>query len=105
MRIAVASEGRDEDSEISSRGGRAPYYLVFDEKGKLLESISNPFAVGGGGAGFAVAKMLADKNIDTFIAGNIGQNMKGALEERGIRCVIMTGPAKKAAAQAASHIE
>ena len=83
MKIAVASKGKDIESEISERGGRAPYYLLFEDK-KLIEAIKNPFAVGSGGAGFSVAYMLAEKKVDLVIAGKIGANMKSALDEKGI---------------------
>ena len=84
MKIAIASEGKDEKAEISSRGGRAPYYLIFEDK-KLIESIKNPFATGSGGAGFSVAYMLADKKVDLVIAGKVGGNMVSALKEKGIK--------------------
>ncbi|MCK4997186.1 NifB/NifX family molybdenum-iron cluster-binding protein [Candidatus Pacearchaeota archaeon] len=84
MKIAIASEGKDIDSEISSSGGRAPYYLIFEDK-KLIETIKNPFAVGSGGAGFSVAHMLADKKIDLIIAGKIGGNMVSAIKEKGMK--------------------
>jgi len=83
MKIAIASEGKDNDSEVSQRGGRAPYYLIFEDK-KLIESIKNPFATGSSGAGFSVAYMLADKKIDLVIAGKVGGNMESALKEKGI---------------------
>jgi len=66
------------------RGGRAPYYFIF-EKGKLIETIKNPFAIGAGGAGFSVAYMLADKKVDLVVAGKIGGNMRAALKEKGIK--------------------
>lgn len=90
MRIAVASEGENIESEISSRAGRAPYYLIF-ENNKLVEIIKNPFAIGGGGAGYSVAYMLDNKKVDVVIAAQIGQNMKIALEERGIEFREKTG--------------
>ncbi len=83
MKIAIASEGKNEDSGISQQGGRAPYYLIFEDK-KLIETIKNPFATGGGGAGFSVAYMLADKNVNLVIAGKIGGNMQTALKEKKI---------------------
>jgi predicted Fe-Mo cluster-binding NifX family protein len=61
MKIAIAAIEKSENSPVSQRAGRAPYFLLFDGKGSLLEMLSNPFALGGGGAGFAVAKLLADK--------------------------------------------
>jgi predicted Fe-Mo cluster-binding NifX family protein len=84
MKIAIASEGKQEDSEISQKGGRSPYYLIFENK-KLIEIIKNPFAIGSGGAGFSVVYMLADKKVELVIAGEIGENMVSALKEKQIR--------------------
>jgi predicted Fe-Mo cluster-binding NifX family protein len=84
MRIAIASEGENEDSEISLKGGRAPYYLIFKNK-KLIESIKNPFAIGGGGSGWSVVYMLAEKKVSLVIAVKIGQNMEFALKEKGLK--------------------
>ncbi len=83
MKVAVASEGETADSLVSSRGGRAPYYLVFEDK-KLVEAIKNPFAAGGGGAGFGVAHLLAGRGVNKVVTGNIGGNMASALKEKGI---------------------
>ena len=83
MKIAIASEGKEINSEISQKGGRAPYYLIFENK-KLIETIKNPFAAGSGGAGFSVAYMLAEKKVNLVIAGKVGGNMVSALKEKGI---------------------
>lgn len=91
MRIAIASVSKEEGAEISPRPGRAPFYLLYDETGELLEVISNPFSRGGGGAGFGVAKMLADKGVDIVVGGQFGENMEGALRERGLKYSEMTG--------------
>ena len=93
MKIAIASDGKDENSEISSRGARAPFYLIF-EKGKLVETIKNPFAIGGGGAGWSVAHMLADKKVDLVIAGRVGPNMERALKEKGLKSKEESGKVK-----------
>jgi len=84
MKIAIASEGKNEDSEISQKGGRSPYYLIFKDK-KIIETIKNPFASGSGGAGFSVAYMLAEKKVDLVIAGKVGGNMTSSLKEKGIK--------------------
>jgi len=85
MKIAVASETEDTNGQVSDRAGRATYYLVFDENKKLTDTIKNPFSVGGGGAGFSVAKMLADMDINIVIATKFGGNMSGALDDRSVK--------------------
>ena len=87
MRVAIASNGEDENSEVSSVGARAPFFLIFEDK-KLVKTITNPFRVGGGGAGFSVAQMLANEKIELIVAGRIGPNMEMALKEKGVKIKI-----------------
>ncbi len=94
MKIAVASTGNSTDAIISDQAGRAPYYLIY-ENGNLVETVDNPFKFGGG-AGFAVAKMLADKKVDMFVAAQFGGNMEGALTERGVNYMAASGTAEEA---------
>src|SRR4030042_2423313 len=99
MKIAVAALRREENSAVSPRSGRSKFYLVFDENGTLLEVLSNPFSRGGGGAGFGVAKMLADKKVDIVIGSQIGAHMEEALKRRGLKYYERTGSAKDAVAR------
>jgi predicted Fe-Mo cluster-binding NifX family protein len=96
MKIAVAAIGKDETSEVSPRSGRSKFYLIFDERGDLFEVISNPFSRGGGGAGFGVAKMLTDRDVDIVVGRQIGEHMEEALKMRGLKYYEMTGSAKDA---------
>ena len=105
MKIAIASVSRDESAEISPRPGRARFYLLFDGSGKLLEVISNPFSRGGGGAGFGVAKMLADKDVDIVVGGQFGENMEGALRGRSLRYYEMTGSVREGLARIIDQLE
>jgi len=82
MKIAIASEGKTLDSEVSEKGGRAPYYLIFEDK-DLVETIKNPF-LSGGGAGWSIAYMLAEKKVNKVISGKIGDKMQSALKEKGM---------------------
>jgi len=91
MKIAVASVGKDEGSQISPRPGRARFYLLYDSEGALMEVLSNPFSRGGGGAGFGVAKMLADKGVRIVVGGAFGEKMEEALRLRGVKYREMSG--------------
>jgi len=84
MKIAIASNGKDTNSMVSEVAGRAPFYLIFKDK-ELIKTIKNPFAVGGGGAGFGVAKMLGNEKVDLLIVGKIGDNIKVALNSVNIK--------------------
>ena len=95
MRIAIAANKPSIDGDISDRAARAPYILIFED-GELVETIKNPFAVGGGGAGWSVAYLLGEKNVDLFVAERIGPNMQRALEEQGIKYRAMTGKIRDA---------
>jgi predicted Fe-Mo cluster-binding NifX family protein len=95
MKIGIASEEENAEGNVSNKAGRAPYYLIFENK-KLVKKMKNPFAVGGGGAGFAVAKMLSDEGIELVISGSFGGNMKSALEERKVKSNEFAGSIKEA---------
>ncbi len=84
MKIAIASDGKEITSTISEKGGRASYYLIF-ENGVLLEIFKNPFAVGGGGAGPSVAKVLKGKGISKVFGKKFGEKMISALQERKVK--------------------
>ncbi len=95
MKIAIAALSDQEDSEISQQAGRSPFYLIF-ENGTLVETIKNPFRMGGGGAGFGVAKVLKDKKVELVIAGAFGPNMESAMSSYGINFKEKTGTVKDA---------
>jgi len=84
MKIAIAAEKKNIESETCPRAGRAPYYLIF-EKDKLVKTIKNPFAVGGGGAGHGVIQMLSNENVEIIISGKFGDNMQEALKEKNMK--------------------
>jgi len=88
MKIAIASSGKDENAQVSPVSGRAEFYLLFEDK-KLIETISNPFQHGGGGAGIGVAQMLANKGVELIISGKFGPNMTTFLDEKGIKYKIV----------------
>ncbi|MBD3313825.1 hypothetical protein GF345_05265 [Candidatus Woesearchaeota archaeon] len=103
MKIAVASEGKEETSNVSAVSGRAPYYLIFEDK-KLVKEIKNPFTVGGG-AGFSVAQMLINEEVDMVISGNIGGNMQEMLDSKKVKTKIVEGKTVKEAVEEAEKSE
>lgn len=84
MKIAIASEGKETDSQVCPTAGRAPYYLVFENK-ELVKTIKNPFAVGGGGAGAGVIQMLSNEDINIIVSGEFGGNMQEAISAKNMK--------------------
>jgi len=83
MKKIIASLVEGENYKVASNAARAPYFIVFEDD-KYVKSIKNPF-VSWGWAGFAVSELLKDEWCELFVAWKIGENMKGQLEEYGIK--------------------
>ncbi|MCD6496628.1 MAG: NifB/NifX family molybdenum-iron cluster-binding protein [Candidatus Aenigmarchaeota archaeon] len=96
MKVAIGAEKDDENSQVSAKGARAPFFLIFED-GKLVKKIKNPFIIGGGGAGFSVAEMLSDERVDKVVCGAFGPNMTGALDGKGIKYEQKSGVSVKEA--------
>ena len=96
MRIAVAAEGNDASMDVSYYGGRAPYFLVFDEEGNMMDAFPNPFKGIDRHAGYEVSMLMAEEGVDAIIAGLFGPTMINELSARGIRCITKSGCARDA---------
>ena len=95
-KIAVATVGDSVTSEISKVSGRAPYFLIFDEKGVFLKSIKNPSQNRRGGASSVVVDLLKKESVKTVIAGKFGDKMVRQLKTNKIEYHENAGVAKKA---------
>jgi len=95
MKIAIASVGDSVESLVSDEGGRAPFYLIFED-GKLVEAWENVMAKGGGGAGYGgagygVVSALADMGVEKIVVGKVGGNMREAMDEREVEYLEKSG--------------
>jgi len=99
-RVAVAAEAARAEALVSPVAARAPYILLFDATGTLVESHPNPVAAQAGGAGPALARWLAEQKAGTLIAGDFGAKLAQALQERRIRMLTASGPAAQAVKKA-----
>ena len=103
MKIAIAVENKNIESNVSMAVGRAPYYLLFEDN-KQVKEIKNPFAVGGGGAGFSVVQMLSNEDVNVVIGGKFGDNIISALKEKNMKHIsALDKTAKEALSEALSE--
>ncbi|MGD9819746.1 MAG: NifB/NifX family molybdenum-iron cluster-binding protein [Desulfomonilaceae bacterium] len=86
MKIAITSSGKSMDSPMDPRFGRAPYIIIADDAGELLEVIDNAANVNAmRGAGIQAAKSLADRGVSVLLTGHCGPNAFTALQSAGIK--------------------
>jgi len=83
-KIAVASSGKTSKASVSNKAAKCPYYLIFDNKGKMTEVIDNPYGDASRGAGPSAANFLAQRDVTIVIAGNFGSKMINTLKSNGI---------------------
>lgn len=100
VRIAIASEGKTLDSQVSPIAARSPYFLLFDAQGKLAETTENPHRDASGGAGPRVADVLSRKGVTTVVAGAFGPNMINAMRAKKLTPVEFKGKVTEALKEA-----
>lgn len=87
MKICVTSQSNSLHAEVYSRFGRSPYFLIVDTDNFEYEAIKNPYIQAGGGAGIQAAQLVANKQVETVVTGNIGPNAFQVLKEAKLSVV------------------
>jgi predicted Fe-Mo cluster-binding NifX family protein len=86
MKIAISSQGKDLDSQVDPRFGRAAYILIVDsvdETVKVLDNSENVNAFKG--AGIQAAVMVGDSGADVLLTGFCGPNAFKTLAAAGVK--------------------
>lgn len=84
MKFGIVTEGDTLDSLVADDFGHAPYFLIVDGDTLDYQVVENEYARGEG-AGFKVAKAVAELKPDQFICGGIGTHGLKILQDAGIR--------------------
>ena len=95
MKIAVAANDKVPTATVSGQAAPAPYFLFFDEKGKLLETVQNPYK-DADRAGPSVVGFLAGKGITVVVAGGFGPKIVDDMKAKGMAPVSFNGSAQEA---------
>ncbi len=84
MKICVTSQEDNLDSQVDPRFGRCQYFIIVDTETLEFEAIKNPNIDAMGGAGIQSSQLVADKEINAVITGNVGPNAFQTLQSFGI---------------------
>ena len=87
MKICLSVSLPKIDSPIDPRFGRAPYFLITDEKGEKVEIIKNTGVEAMGGAGITAAQVVVSAGAQVVITGNLGPRAFDVLEASGVKMI------------------
>jgi predicted Fe-Mo cluster-binding NifX family protein len=89
--IAVASDGDNLHSNISSKASRCNYYILIDKNGNILEKLQNSNKDIKGGASSKLINMLNRKKVSHLIASSFGEKLIRSLDANNIKYTIHKG--------------
>ncbi|MFA6671010.1 MAG: NifB/NifX family molybdenum-iron cluster-binding protein [Bacillota bacterium] len=84
MKIAVSATGNTLESQLDLRFGRAAAFIIMDTETMDFEAVDNSGAAAAGGAGISAAQLVADKDVEAVITGNVGPNAMNVLKAANI---------------------
>jgi predicted Fe-Mo cluster-binding NifX family protein len=99
MKIAVAAADKTATAAVVDQPASAPYFLIFDEKGKLLEAIENPYK-NAENPGPEVIDFLAGKGATIVVAGFFGPKIIDIAKAKGVTPLSFKGTAQDAVTKA-----
>ncbi|KPK64610.1 dinitrogenase iron-molybdenum cofactor biosynthesis protein [candidate division WOR_3 bacterium SM23_42] len=100
MKICITSQGNNLDSEIDPRFGRCKYFIFVDKDGLEFEAIQNPNVEARGGAGIQSGQLVAGREVEAVLTGNVGPNAFETLKAANIDVITgLSGTVKEAIAR------
>ena len=86
MKIAISSDGKDLQSNVDQRFGRAAYFIIYDtdtDQYDVVENTQNLQAAQG--AGIQAAQNVVRQKVQLVISGNFGPKAFATLNAAGIK--------------------
>jgi predicted Fe-Mo cluster-binding NifX family protein len=99
MKIAVSSTGKSIESDVSDVFARCPYFIFAEiEKGEIMktEAMENGNNDQSGGVGISSSRLMAEKNVEAVITGNVGPRAMDVLKQFEIEIYPYKGSVKDA---------
>ncbi len=85
MKIAVTSTGKNLDSQVDPRFGRAAYFIIVDTETMEFTAVENADVDAGGGTGINSAKAVLDAGAQAVLTGNCGPNAVRTLSAGNVK--------------------
>ncbi len=88
MKVAVSAAEPSLESQVDSRFGRCPWYVIVDTEDLSFEAIVNPSGSVGSGAGIQAGRLMSEKSVKYVLTGNCGPNAYRTLNAAGIGVIV-----------------
>jgi predicted Fe-Mo cluster-binding NifX family protein len=86
MKIAITSDGKNLESQMDLRFGRAKGFIIYETDDDTFEFIDNEQNLEAAqGAGIQAAQNVVNKNVDAVISGHCGPKAFKVLSTSGIK--------------------
>lgn len=100
MKVAVAAAGPSLDAPTEARFGRCPWFVIVETETMEVQTLENPAAQQGSGAGIAAAQTVANAGAEAVIAAHVGPNAHQALTAGGLKVYSFAGGSVRQAVEA-----
>lgn len=84
MKIAIPSMGKDLNSSISRKLGRAPFIIIYDSTSGGYDFVENPGFKIQDGSGLKSAKLILQNNLDILLVEEIGPKAYSILMKENV---------------------
>lgn len=89
MKIAISAQGKELDSMVDPRFGRAMYFIIYDTDSKTHEVIDNEQnALSAQGAGVQASQKVVAHKPDMVVSGNFGPKAFQIISAAGIKITL-----------------
>jgi predicted Fe-Mo cluster-binding NifX family protein len=96
-KIAVSSTGGNLEAQVDPRFGRCAYFIFVDTDTMEYEAVQNSNVSAASGAGIQTAQLVANKEVEAVLTGNVGPNAFQTLQAAGVNVIAgVTGMVKDA---------
>ena len=98
MKIAISAKNKNFKSEVSDVFGRSPYFVIAEIEGREIkgtEMIENKSTNQMSGVGISAAQLMAEKNVNAVITGNVGPRAFDVLKQFNIEIYRGEGKVKE----------
>jgi predicted Fe-Mo cluster-binding NifX family protein len=84
LKVAITSKGKDMDSMLDERFGRASYFIIADTDSDDFKAFENTNISSAHGTGVQVAQFVVGLGAKALITGNVGPNAMRVIKASGM---------------------